>query len=169
MASSIYMSFEGLEEIKKKLWEVSSEESLKQINKKIIKSGQEHGKSIIARKMPKSDNLEKSGPKRGGFRTVPGQHSIDAIPVDGLKSSNGQVFGFIGWRPANNDENFYAKFFEEGVDQHFAEKNHERPVPSVRKLGLFGKASKEVSSFISEMGLVEYQKKLEEVFGSDHQ
>lgn len=171
MASSIFMDFEGFEDVKNKLLEASSEESLKQINRKIIKAGQERGGTIIKRNLPKSMDLEKSGPKRSGkiSRTSPREHALDNIPIDSVKSSNGQMFGFIGWRPSDNEENFYAKFFEEGVDEHTTPYNYNRKVPRIPKLGLFNKANKEVASFINEIGLAEYSKKLEEVFRSDHQ
>ncbi|MBU4439990.1 MAG: hypothetical protein KJ779_10510, partial [Firmicutes bacterium] len=123
------MDFEGFSDIQKKLLEASSEESLKQINKKIIKAGQIHGEELVRKRMPKSLNLESSGPKRGRARTIPKKHAADSIPIDGLRSSNGQMFGFIGWRPSNNDDNFYAKFYEDGVEEHRAPNNFNRPVP----------------------------------------
>lgn len=170
MSVSIFMNFEGLEEIKKKLLESCSEESLNKINRKIIKAGQERGATLIKRKFPKSMDLEKSGPKRSGkSRKTPIDHAVENIPIDGVKSSNGQMFGFIGWRPSDNDDNFYAKFYEEGVDEHTTPYNYNRKVPRIPKLGLFNKANKEVVSFVNEIGLTEYSKKLEEVFTSDHE
>jgi hypothetical protein len=164
------MELDGLETIQKKLLEETSEAELKKLNKKIIRAGQEQGAEIIKRSMPKSMDLEKSGPQRSGkVRKVPSDHAVDQIPIDKIKSSNGQTFGFIGWRPSDNLENFYAKFFEEGVDEHSTPYNYNRKVPRIPKLGLFKKANKEVTSFINEIGLVEYQKKLEEVFVSDNQ
>ena len=170
MSVSIYMELDGLETIQKKLLEETSEAELKKLNKKIIRAGQEQGAEIIKRSMPKSMDLEKSGPQRSGkVRKVPSDHAVDQIPIDKIKSSNGQTFGFIGWRPSDNEDNFYAKFFEEGVDEHSTPYNYNRKVPRIPKLGLFKKANKEVTSFINEIGLVEYQKKLEEVFVSDNQ
>lgn len=170
MASSILMDFEGFADVQKKLLEETSEAELKKLNKKIIRAGQEQGAEIIKRNMPKSMELEKSGPQRSGKpRKVPSDHAVDQIPIDNVKSTNGQTFGFIGWRPSDNEENFYAKFFEEGVEEHTTPYNYNRKVPRIKKLGLFNKANKEVVSFVNEIGLVEYQKKLEEVFGSDNQ
>lgn len=170
MSVSIYMELDGLETIQKKLLEETSEAELKKLNKKIIRAGQEKAAEIIERNMPKSMDLEKSGPQRSGkVRTTPREHAVDWIPIDNIKSSNGQTFGFIGWRPSDNEENFYAKFFEEGVEEHSTPHNYNRKVPRIPKLGLFKKANKEVTSFINEIGLVEYQKKLEEVFVSDNQ
>ncbi|WP_286806393.1 hypothetical protein [Acetobacterium sp. MES1] len=170
MASSIFMDFEGFADVQKKLLEETSEAELKKLNKKIIRAGQEQGAEIIKRSMPKSMDLEKSGPQRSGKpRKAPSDHAVDQIPIDNVKSTNGQTFGFIGWRPSDNEENFYAKFFEEGVDEHTTPYNYNRKVPRIPKLGLFNKANKEVATFINEIGLAEYSKKLEEVFGSDNQ
>lgn len=170
MASSIFMDFEGFADVQKKLFEETSEAELKKLNKKIIRAGQEQGAEIIKRSMPKSMDLEKSGPQRSGKqRKAPSDHAVDQIPIDNVKSTNGQTFGFIGWRPSDNEENFYAKFFEEGVDEHTTPYNYNRKVPRIPKLGLFNKANKEVATFINEIGLAEYSKKLEEVFGSDNQ
>lgn len=170
MSVSIHIEFDGLESIQKKLLEETSEAELKKLNKKIIRSGQEKAAEIIERNLPKSLDQEKSGPQRSGkVRKVPRDHAVDNIPIDNVKSSNGQTFGFIGWRPSNDFENFYAKFFEEGVDEHTTPYNFNRKVPRIPKLGLFNKANKEVASFVNEIGLTEYSKKLEEVFGSDNQ
>ncbi|OXS26396.1 MAG: hypothetical protein BI182_08355 [Acetobacterium sp. MES1] len=164
------MDFEGFADVQKKLLEETSEAELKKLNKKIIRAGQEQGAEIIKRSMPKSMDLEKSGPQRSGKpRKAPSDHAVDQIPIDNVKSTNGQTFGFIGWRPSDNEENFYAKFFEEGVDEHTTPYNYNRKVPRIPKLGLFNKANKEVATFINEIGLAEYSKKLEEVFGSDNQ
>ncbi|PKM61424.1 MAG: hypothetical protein CVU99_03505 [Firmicutes bacterium HGW-Firmicutes-4] len=170
MSVSIHIEFDGLETIQKRLLEETSEAELKKLNKKIVKAGQEYGGTIIKRNLPKSMDLQKSGPQRSGkIRKVPSDHAVDNIPIDNVKSSNGQTFGFIGWRPSNNEDNFYAKFFEEGVDEHTTPYNFNRKVPRIPKLGLFNKANKEVASFVNEIGLTEYSKKLEEVFGSDNQ
>lgn len=170
MASSILMDFEGFADVQKKLLEETSEAELKKLNKKIIRAGQEKAAEIIERNFPKSMNLENSGPQRSGKRRkVPSDHAVDQIPIDNVKSTNDQTFGFIGWRPSDDLENFYAKFYEEGVEEHTTPYNYNRKVPRIPKLGLFNKASKEVASFVNEIGLAEYQKKLEEVFGSDHQ
>lgn len=160
---NVNIEFDGLEEIQQKLWELSSEESLKALNRKIIKSGQEFGKELVKKRVPRSLELQKSGPKRGRVRSMPGKHSADNIPIDTIKSSNGQMFGFIGWRPSDNSENFYAKFFEEGVDAHYAPQNFNRPVPRIPKLELFNKANADVLGHINTIGVEEYQKKLEEV------
>ena len=170
MASSIFMDFEGFADVQKKLLEETSEAELKKLNKKIVKAGQDYGGTIIERNMPKSMDPEKSGPQRSGkVRRVPRGHAVDNIPIDNVKYSNGQTFGFIGWRPSDNEDNFYAKFFEEGVDEHSTPYNYNRKVPRIPKLGLFNKANKDVATFINEIGLAEYSKKLEEVFGSDNQ
>jgi hypothetical protein len=161
----VRIEFEGFEELQKKLWEASSEEALKAVNKKIIKSGQDYGKELVKKRVPKSLNVQDSGPKRGRARSIPGKHAADNIPVDGIKTSNGQMFGFIGWRPSDNSENFYAKFFEEGVDKHLAPQNYNRPVPKIAKLELFSSANEAVITHINEIGVEEYQKKLEEVMG----
>ena len=74
-------------------------------------------------------------------------------------------YAFIGWRPADNSLNFYAKFSEEGVDEHAAKRNNGRPVPYIRAIHLFERAKLPAEAEITRIGVALYEKKLKEVLG----
>lgn len=164
MAVAVKMEFDGIDELIEKIEEIGGEKLLDNVNRKIIKEGQNHGKDIISKGIPKSNDVSLSGPKRGGSRMVPGGHGADNVPVSSVTKKGKSMGGFVGWRPSDEDENFYIKFFEEGVSPHRAKGNYNRPVPGVRKIGMFNKSQSEVRDFVNGLGVDEYNKLLERAF-----
>lgn len=164
--SSVKIELEGIEDLQKQLEELRSTRTVLALNRKIIQAGQEAGRAFIQRNMPRSRNLKNSGPKRGFFRTSPDKHAADNVPVDKIRRySDMTQYAFIGWRPSDNSLNFYAKFSEEGVDEHTAKRNNGRPVPYIRAIHLFERAKLPAETEITRIGVALYEKKLKEVLG----
>lgn len=163
MSVNIKIDFEGLDEIQKKVEEVGGERLLNAVNREIIQKGQRLAGEIIANQMPKSSDITTSGPKRyGKSRKVPSGHMFSEIPFSTITKKGPAIGGWVGWAPSNDDENFYAKFFEEGVEQHRAYSNGKRPVPAIKGNKIFAKTGSQIQPMINQLGVAAYQKILQE-------
>ena len=101
-------------ELAKKLESIVSDSEIKKCNKEIITKCVNKTKPVMSPKIPKSEDLSKSGAQHKGSRRVPpSAHSRDSVPAY-VKTQNGQPFGIVGWAKGSNEENFYAKFVNWG-------------------------------------------------------
>ena len=157
------MDFEGIEEIQRKLEELGGEKLLYKVNREIIWQVQDLAADIAGPQLPKSGDISTSGPKRMlKSRRTPMDHMFEAIPISGITKKQTAMGGWIGWKPSDNYENFYAKFHELGVEQHRAYSNGKRPVPGIKGKKIFSKTASQIRPMLNALGMAEYQKLLKE-------
>ena len=111
----ITFEFDGINELQKKVESIASEKLIKKTKKTILKNCIEKTKDTMKNKIPRSNDLSKSGAERkGSRRNPPSQHAKDNIPAY-VKTKNGEPIGVVGWDKGDNEENFYMKFINYGT------------------------------------------------------
>lgn len=91
---------------------------VRQVNEESLMKGAKVIQEKASELAPKSDDHNKSGPKRKGqARQTPPEHIANEIPIGKIKSSRGNQSIDIGWKLKDNSEYFYAKFVEYGTSK----------------------------------------------------
>lgn len=103
----IEIKSEGLKEIIRELERIATPKEIEETDKKAFKRCGQLAHDEVAKLMPRSKNVAKSG--RKGSRTY--QHAADNIPVK-IKNIGGKLGVVIGWDKSANDPYFYVKFIE---------------------------------------------------------
>lgn len=141
---------EGLDELIKKVDEISGENGIKKTNRKIVKKCGEVARATMKPKIPKSKDIKKSGAQHKGSRRVfPTNHAADAIPMR-ISTKKGYVNAVVGWEKGDNEENFYTKFLNWGTSK-------------IKPLGFIEKTIDECDKEFSSIAQEEYEKVVKEL------
>lgn len=101
------MEFKGLDELQKKIDELSSPQEIARTNKNLYQKAVETVKPVMKSNMARSGNNAKSG--RKGYR--PPGHAADNIPTKATTKK-----GVVGWEKLTDAADwFYMKFVEWGT------------------------------------------------------
>ena len=110
----IEMEFQGLQELLKAFEDAASDAEIAAVNKRIVRKAEPIGKGIMAKKVPRSADIKKSG--RGfGSKSSVRAHAADSVPVGKPKVKGLGVSAEVGWDKSDNSEHFYVKFINWGT------------------------------------------------------
>lgn len=137
----------GLDDLIRKVEELSNESQLDKTNKEIFKECEELTMPVLKRNTPRSKDVRKSGIK--GNR--PGTHLADNIPIIVRRKLEGYYYMMIGWdKLGRRTPFFYAKYLEWGTSK-------------MPPIGMFGKTQSQLESKYEQIGIKYYEKLLKEL------
>ena len=110
----VEMEFQGLQELLKAFEDAASDAEVAEVNRKIVEKGEPVVKKIMSGKIPKSEDIKKSG--RGfGTKSSVSTHAADSVPMGKPKVKGAGVSAEVGWDKSDNSEHFYVKFINWGT------------------------------------------------------
>lgn len=112
----VEMEFKGLEELVKAFERAATDSEIAAVNKKIAETAEPVVQKIMSGKMPKSEDITKSG--RGfGSKSSVSAHAADEIPMGKVKVKGTGATADVGWEKNTQDEggHFYVRFINWGT------------------------------------------------------
>ena len=110
----VEMEFQGLQELLKAFEDAASDAEIAEVNRKIVEKGEPVVKKIMSGKIPKSQDIKKSG--RGfGTKSSVSTHAADSVPMGKPKVKGAGESAEVGWDKSDNSEHFYVKFINWGT------------------------------------------------------
>ena len=110
----IEMEFQGLQELVRAFEAAASDDEIREVYKKIVEKSEPTVKRIMSGKVPKSEDISKSG--RGfGSKSSVSAHAADSVPVGKVKVKDTGASAEVGWEKSDKSEHFYVKFINWGT------------------------------------------------------
>lgn len=106
---NIQIQFEGLEELLKAFERAASDGEIREVNRKIVDKVKPEAKNVMARKIPRSNDLLLSG-RWFGVKSHVSAHAADSVPVEATKNRGTSASAEVGWTLKDHSDYFYMKF-----------------------------------------------------------
>ena len=111
----IEMEFQGLQELLKAFEDAASDAEIAAVNKRIVGKAEPIVKGIMAKKVPRSADIKKSG--RGfGSKSSVRAHAADSVPIGKTRMKGNSASAEVGWVIKSDDSQYaYVKFINWGT------------------------------------------------------
>lgn len=110
----IGIDFSKIEALQRAFEKAADDDQIRAVNRQIVEEAQPLYKREMAKRIPQSADISKSG--RGfGTKSSVTTHAANAVPMEKPRFRGTAASGEVGWTKADNSEHFYVKFIEWGT------------------------------------------------------
>lgn len=111
----IEMDVSGMEDLLKAFERAASDDEIRAANRKIVDMVKPETQETMAKKIPRSRDLSKSG-RWFGVKSQVSTHAADSVPAEKTKTRGTSASAEVGWKLSDHSDYFYMKFMNWGAD-----------------------------------------------------